>query len=83
MALQFGRLNVTTIVTQNKGKSTTTEFTGGAQTTNFDITADNYDVNRHYFLGQFFREHYDEWLSRLPLINSAVQITRAEVWITE
>ncbi len=82
VALQFGRLNITTIVTQNKGKSTTTEFTGGAQTTNFDISADNYDVNRHYFLGQFFREHYDEWLSRLPLINSAVQINRVEVWIT-
>ncbi len=82
VALQFGRLNVTTIVTQNKGKSTTTEFTGGAQTTNFDITADNYDVNRHYFLGQFFREHYDEWLSRLPLVNSAVQVSRVEVWIT-
>jgi cell surface protein SprA len=81
-AFQFGRLNVTTIVTQNKGKSTTTEFTGGAQTTNFDLTADNYDVNRHYFLGQFFREHYDEWLSRIPLINSAVQINKVEVWIT-
>lgn len=82
LGLQFGRLTVTTIVTQNKGKSTTTEFTGGAQTTNFDLTADNYDVNRHYFLGQFFREHYDEWLSRIPLINSAVQINRVEVWIT-
>jgi cell surface protein SprA len=82
IAAQFGRLNVTTIVTQNKGKSTTTEFTGGAQTTYFNILADNYDMNRHYFLGQFFREHYDEWLSRLPLINSAVQITRVEVWIT-
>jgi len=82
LALQFGRLNVTTIVTQNKGKSTTTEFTGGAQTTNFDITADNYDANRHYFLGQFFREHYDQWLNRIPLVNSAVQINRVEVWIT-
>lgn len=80
--LQFGKLTVTTILTQQRGKTTETEISGGAQTTKFDIQADGYDMNRHYFLSQHFRDNYDAWLSNLPIIGSPVIINRIEVWVT-
>jgi len=66
--MQFGKLTVTSIVTQQRGKTTETELQGGVQTTRFDIQADNYDMNKHYFLAQYFRDNYDAWLGNLPII---------------
>ncbi len=80
--LQFGRLMVSTIFTQQRGQTTETEVTGGAQVTEFDIQADNYDVNRHYFLSQYFADNYDEWCSTSPFISSPVLITNVQVWVT-
>lgn len=80
--MQFGKLTVTSIVTQQRGKTTETELQGGVQTTRFDIQADNYDMNKHYFLAQYFRDNYDAWLSNLPIISSPVVINRVEVWVT-
>ncbi len=52
------------------------------QTTAFSLNADEYDANRHYFLAQYFRDHYDEFASRLPYVGGGINITRIEVWIT-
>lgn len=80
--MQFGKLKVTSIFTQQRGKTTETEIAGGAQTSKFDIQSDNYDMNRHFFLSQYFRDNYDEWLKGLPIIGSPVIINRVEVWVT-
>lgn len=66
--MQFGKVSVTSIFTQQRGQSTSTQVTGGAQVTKFDIQADNYDVNRHFFLSHYFADNYDNWLSNLPTI---------------
>jgi cell surface protein SprA len=79
---QFGKLTVTTIATQQKGETRETEISGGAQITKFNIQSSNYDVNRHYFIGQYFAENYDQALSRLPVIQSNVLINYIEVWVT-
>ena len=79
---QFGKLKMTVIATQNKGQRTETTVNGGAQITNFNIQAHNYDQNRHYFLSQFFKDQFDGAMSSLPLINSGVVINRVEVWVT-
>lgn len=79
---QFGRLKMTLIATQNKGQRTETTVNGGAQITNFNIQAHNYDQNRHYFLSQFFKDQFDNAMSSLPLISSGVMINRVEVWVT-
>ena len=42
----------------------------------------DYEEDRHYFLAQYFRDHYDQALKSYPYINSKIQITRLEVWIT-
>jgi cell surface protein SprA len=80
--MQFGRLMVTSIFTQQRGQTTETEVTGGAQVTTFDIQADNYDVNRHYFLSQYFADNYDQWCSTSPFISSPIRITNIQVWVT-
>ena len=80
--LQFGKLTATALVSQQNSESQTVSSKGGSQTTEFYITADKYDQNRNFFLSHFFRDHYDEWCSKLPLVSSGVQIKRIEVWIT-
>jgi cell surface protein SprA len=79
--LQFGRLTATTLFSQQKGQRKEIDVKGGAQTQKFEITADNYEANKHYFLSGYFRENYDRALSSLPVVNSGVNITRIEVWV--
>ena len=42
----------------------------------------DYDSDRHFFLSQYFRNKYDTALKNYPFIDSRVQITRLEVWVT-
>ena len=80
--LQFGRLRVNALFAQQESESKTVTSKGGVQTKPFEITVDSYDENRHFFLAQYFRDHYDEALTKLPRVNSVVSINRVEVWIT-
>ena len=80
--LQFGKLKLQTVISQQESESKTVTSNGGGQTTDFDITIDNYEENRHFFLGHFFREGYDENMTQLPNIISGISITRIEVWVT-
>lgn len=78
---QWGKLRNTTVFSQQKGERKNITVQGGAQTQQFNLTGDNYEANRHYFLSSWFREQYDQALSSLPVVNSGVNITRIEVWV--
>lgn len=80
--LKFGRTTVTSIFSQQKGERKEIEVAGGAQVTEFDIQADDYEVNKHYFLNLYHHGNYDNAMETLPIVSSGVQITRMEVWIT-
>ena len=80
--LRFGRLTATAIFSQEKGQRRNVQSQGGAQTTNFDIKADEYEANKHYFLSYFFRDRYDAAMRTLPTVNSGAVIQRIEVWVT-
>lgn len=80
--MQFGKLNLTTIVSQNKGESQTIETEGGAQKTEFEIKASDYDENRHFFLSKYFRDNFNTVLKVLPTINTQVTVNKIEVWVT-
>ena len=80
--LQFGKLTLTGLVSQQNSESKTVSTQGGIQSTKFSVKADNYDANRHFFLSQYFYENYDRFASKLPYVSSGVKITRIEVWIT-
>ncbi len=78
---QWGKLKNTTVLSQQKGERKEITVQGGAQTQQFDIPADNYEANRHYFLSGFFRSNYDRAMETLPVVNSGANITRIEVWV--
>jgi len=80
--LRFGKLDVSAVFSQQRAESQTVEMRGGGQTTLYEISADQYDANRHFFLSQHFKDNYDKWLGRLPLILSGINIKRVEVWVT-
>ncbi|MCH5216001.1 MAG: cell surface protein SprA [Muribaculaceae bacterium] len=80
--MQFGKLTATALVSQQNSQTQSVNTKGGVQTTPYTITADNYDQNRHFFLAHFFRDNYDQFASKIPIITSGVNITRIEVWVT-
>ena len=80
--LQFGKLNVVALASQQESQTQTVSSKGGAQTTKFDIGVDNYDENRHFFLSHYFRDNYEKSMSKLPYVASGVTINRVEVWVT-
>jgi cell surface protein SprA len=81
--LQFGKLNVTTIASTQRGKVSSIDIPGGnnGQGRPFEIIASNYDENRHFFLGHFFRDNYKKWIQNLPQITSGLNVTRVEVYV--
>ena len=80
--LKFGRLTVQTILSQQKGKRQEINVSGGAQIQDYEVQVDNYEANKHYFLNYYHREHYDEGMKTMPIVNSPVNITKIEVWVT-
>jgi len=80
--MQFGKLTVTTVLSQQKGESSVIEVKGGAQLSDFEVYADEYEANRHFFLSQYFRDIYDDALKNLPVVSSGINIERIEVWVT-
>ena len=78
---QWGRLYNSTVLSQQKGERKEIEVEGGAQTQEFNIRADDYEANRHYFLSQYFRNQYDNAMRSLPVPNSGAAINRIEVWV--
>lgn len=80
--LKFGRLMITNILSQQKSKTENIRIENGAQTKKFEIKADEYEDNRHFFLAQYFRDAYEPSLKKLPFVSSQVVINRIEVWVT-
>ncbi|WP_421764233.1 cell surface protein SprA [Ekhidna sp.] len=79
--LQFGKLYVTTVLSQQRGRNETLTIESGFQGREFEVQAADYEENRHFFLGHFFRDNYERWLATLPQPTSGVNVTRAEVYV--
>ncbi|WP_257666095.1 T9SS outer membrane translocon Sov/SprA [Parapedobacter tibetensis] len=80
--LQFGRLNVTGIFSQQRSQQREIVIKNGAQESEFALKADEYEDNQHYFLAQYFRDNFNRALSIAPIITTDVNITQIEVWIS-
>ncbi|WP_428743643.1 cell surface protein SprA [Tenacibaculum sp.] len=80
--LQFGKTYITAAFSQQNSQSKTVVAQGGATIEPFELRASDYDNDRHFFLSQYFRENYSNALKNYPLINSPINITRVEVWVT-
>ena len=79
--LQFGRMYVTALAASQRGSSESIEIEGGVQRNEFEVRASDYDENRHFFLGHFFRNNFENWLRGIPSIISGLQISRLEVYV--
>ena len=80
--MKFGKLDVTTVISQQRGKKSEIKVEGGAQVKEFEVKADNYEDNRHFFLSHYFRDLFEEAVGSPPLLNTGVNITKIEVWVT-
>ena len=80
--LQFGKLKLQLVASQKKSSSKSVSSKGGTQLTPFEIDAANYEENRHFFLSQYFRSHYDAAMKTLPNLTTGVTINRVEIWVT-
>jgi cell surface protein SprA len=82
VGLKFGKLDLVGVVAQQNSRTKSIVLNGGNQNKNFEIRADNYEENKHFFLAQFFRNNYERSLRNLPIITSGVIITRIEAYVT-
>ncbi|MGB3155549.1 MAG: cell surface protein SprA [Chitinophagaceae bacterium] len=80
--LQFGNLFVTTVLANQQSQRQSQNLQGGTAAQNFSLRSDEYDENRHFLVGQYFRNNYNAAMKQLPVVNSRIQILKIEVWVT-
>ncbi|HTN38049.1 MAG TPA: cell surface protein SprA [Arachidicoccus sp.] len=80
--VQLGKLFVTGAFANNRSQRQSVTLQGGGLAQKIDISLGDYDENRNFLLGNYFKEHYNEVMHSLPVVNSQVRILRMEVWVT-
>mgnify|MGYP001160023688 FL=1 len=80
--LKFGNTKVTTVLSEQRSQSQSVTAKGDGSFEEFSIFPLDYDENRHFFLGQYFRDKYDKTIKTYPYLNTQIKITRIEVWVT-
>ena len=80
--LQFGKLKLQLVASQKKSVSKSVSSQGGKQLTPFEMDVADYEENRHFFLSQYFHDHYDAGMHSLPNLTTGVTINRVEIWVT-
>ena len=80
--LQFGKLKISSVISQQESQSQTVNSQGGLQTMPFEFKADEYDENQHFFLAHYFRDNFNKGMSALPYVRSNILISKIEVWVT-
>ncbi|MDX1314655.1 MAG: cell surface protein SprA, partial [Eudoraea sp.] len=60
--LQFGKTTVTAVFSEQRSQNNTVVAQGGGTLNEFELTALDYDEDRHFFLSQYFRDQYDQAL---------------------
>ncbi len=81
--LQFGRLLLNIVASQQKSERESITLEGGSKFQEFEVKADEYDENRHFFLTHYNRNNFEESMEELPLIKSLFDITNIQVWVTD
>ena len=80
--LKFGNTNITAVLSEQRSQSQTVTTSGSSSFQDFSIYPLDYDENRHFFLSQFFRDTYNQSIKTYPYLNTQVQISRIEIWVT-
>ena len=80
--LKFGNTNIAAVISEQRSQSQTIQTNGEGTLEEFSLFALDYEDNRHFFLAQYFRDNYNKSVKTYPYINSPIDITRLEVWVT-
>lgn len=80
--LQYGKFTFTGIAAQKKTSAKEIIINNGAQQGEFELNMTEYDANKHYFLAQYFRDNYNQFHNTATIINSPVNITHVELWLS-
>lgn len=81
--LQFGRLRLTGLVSQQRSRSNNIKIENGVSVQEFMIAPNEYDENRHFFLSHYNRSVYERSLEKIPYIGTSHQIAQIEVWVSD
>jgi len=81
--LQFGKLYVTGVFSKQQGEFSSINVEGGAQSEEFEVRCDEYQKNKHYFLGHHFRGKYEDAFKNIPEVSTGIIIRKVEVWVTQ
>ena len=80
--LKIGNTNISGVFSEQRSQSQNIVTQGGGRLQEFSFFSLDYEEDRHFFLSQYFRDNYNNFLANYPYINSPIQITRIEVWVT-
>ena len=80
--LKFGATTIDAVISEQRSQSSTITANTSGAFNEFSFFPLDYDSNRHFFLSHFFRKNFDQFLESYPYVNSPVNITRIEIWIT-
>ncbi len=81
--LKFGKIDITTLVSNQRGTTETYTVKGGAASRGFEFKSSNYEYNKNFFLAHYFRQKFEEGYDVNPTSpNNGIRITRMEVYIT-
>jgi len=81
--LQFGKLRLTAIASQQKSQNESLNIQNGSSVQEFEIRPDEYDENRHFFLSHYHRDTYENTLSNLPYLNTPFRVNNIQVWVSD
>ena len=80
--LQFGRLRLEVLAAQQRSQNQQLQIQGGAEVQEYEVRADEYDENRHFFLTHYNRETFEGALQNLPQIRSLFRVKNIQVYVT-
>ncbi len=81
--LQFGRLRLNMVASQQKSERESITLEGGSQFQEYEVKADEYDENRHFFLTHYNRDNFEAALAEMPVVRTLFDIKNIQVWVTD
>ncbi|MCF8245667.1 MAG: cell surface protein SprA [Saprospiraceae bacterium] len=81
--LQFAKLRLALVASQQRSQQDDVTLKGGSQFQEYEVFADAYDENRHFLLTHYNRNNFEYALSDLPAIKSLFKIQKIQVWVTD
>lgn len=78
---ELGPLKVTTVISQQRGKSSTQSISGGSEEQSINLRPADYEDGRHFFIDFYNRQQFELALSNPQQILQPYQITELKVYV--